>query len=119
MVAKTKWHSLRSVSKQLNRRGVGRSNLIIILKQEGIITKYKRPKPSLIKTGLFRVIEHLIKPCDGGMVQLNTIQVSDKGINYIQNVLLKRDVRINTCMLHIQKLAKSKKVFIRTKINAI
>ena len=115
----TKWHSLRSVSTQLNRKGIGRGNLIIILKQEGIIKVDKRPKLSLLKAGLFRVKVHLIKPCSGVVVQLNTIQVSEKGIKYIQNILLKRDTRIIQCKLQIQKLAERKRVFIRTKINTI
>lgn len=119
MAPKTKWYSLRAVSRQLSRKGVGRTNLITILKQEGLIQDDKQPKPALVSKGFFQVKEHFIKPSDRSMVTLKTIQISDQGINYIRAVLEKRDIRINTCILRIQKIAELKKVFIRTKINAI
>jgi phage antirepressor YoqD-like protein len=119
MVAKTKWYSLQAVSKQLNRKGVGRTNLITILKQEGLLKEDKQPKPVLLKKGLFRVKELQIKPSARSVVDLKIVQISDQGINHIQSVFEKRDVRINKCMLQIQKLAESNRVVIRTKINAI
>lgn len=119
MVAKTKWYSLQTVSKILGRKGVGRTNLIIILKQEGILNEDKQPKPVLVKKRLFRVKERKIKPSARSVVDLKIVQISEQGIDYIKSVFEKRDVRISKCMLQIQKLAESKKVFIRTKINAI
>ncbi len=119
MVAKTKWYSLQKVSKLLCRKGVGRTNLITILKQEGLINEEKQPKALLVKKEFFNVKELQIKPKARSVVNLKIVQISDLGIDYIKSVLEKRDVRISKCKQQIQKLAERKRVFIRTKINAI
>lgn len=119
MVVKTKWYSLREVSKQLSRKGVGRTNLITILKQEGLIKDNKQPKPALVSKGFFRVKEYLIKTRAGYAVKLKVTQVSNSGINLIENVLQKRDDRIDNFIVDSYILAETYKVFIRSEIKAI
>lgn len=115
----TKWYSLRSATTQLNREGVGRSNLLKILKQENVIQEDKLPKPNLIKRGLFKVKVYTIRTSSRGVVNFNSIQISAKGIDYMEQLLEKRDKKINLFNEQVEKLANRKGIIIRNKIKTI
>lgn len=78
---------MAQVAKLLNVKGIGRNNLIEILKEKGVLDKKKQPYQKYVDRGYFRVIETPYSLPDGTQrINLKTV-VFQKGVDFIRKVI--------------------------------
>jgi phage antirepressor YoqD-like protein len=78
---------MAQVAKLLNVKGIGRNNLIEILKEKGVLDKKKQPYQKYVDRGYFRVIETPYSLPDGTQrINLKTV-VFQKGVDFIHKVI--------------------------------
>lgn len=78
---------MAQAAKLLNVKGIGRNNLIEILKEKGVLDKKKQPYQKYVDRGYFRVIETPYSLPDGTQrINLKTV-VFQKGVDFIRKVI--------------------------------
>ena len=79
------------VAKILNIKGIGRNNLIAILREHQILRQNNEPYQAYVDRGYFKVVEVEKTDYKGRVNVYSKTVMYQKGIDYIRRLLLERD----------------------------
>lgn len=86
------WYSMQTTAKVLNRKKMGRTNLMRFLRDQKILTDQNEPYQRFIDQGYFLLILKDIYNGHGAMIGCPSVSlVSEKGINFIKKLFEKEE----------------------------